>query len=296
MKLPLYSTVNKAGLLYAIRRFKHHEITGMQIRDVLIKPWIKYRLVYMINDACESYITDPLQTLYLFLTGDTGLEGFRYELRSSIKNALNGKFFLFIYSIVYHVRHMACLAHGINTKVLQKSTRVTAQRYAVHILSHDVKKQDNRVQHMYSRLFKMKKAKDAEKKNRKDIKDKKKEGIQDEVLYTAQEDAFSLLHSLIGLNVPISSIIPNYNPFLQFKVPHECSIAIVLYASGEEHPLNNTISNNSFRKLHRFIFPIKDITKAIEITCKVEKYELVFTVKQDDYEADYRCIDFLELR
>lgn len=69
---------------------------------------------------------------------------------------------------------------------------------------------------MYSRLFKKKK----------DRKCKKKEDAYDEVLYTTLEGAFSLLHSLIGLNVPIYSIVPNYNPFLQFKVPYECSIAI----------------------------------------------------------------------
>ncbi|GAA5803304.1 hypothetical protein HPULCUR_008783 [Helicostylum pulchrum] len=293
MQLPFYSVVNKAGLLYAIRRFKHHEITSKLIQDVLIRSWIKYRLIYMIRNTCESYLTDPPQTLYLFLPVNTGLKEF-FSLRLHIEEIFGEKFYLLFNGDVDFTRHVACLALGVNTKVIQKWTRVTERRYAVHILTHDVKKQDTMAQHMYSRLFKKRKTKDNEKKDN-EKKDKKKEDAYDEVLYTTQEGAFSLLHSLVDFNVSTSSIVPNYNPFLQFKVPHACSIAIVLYASREAESSNNTISNNSFRKLHRFIFPIKDITKAIEISCKVEKYELIFTVKQDDYEADYRCIDFLEL-
>ncbi|KAG2234225.1 hypothetical protein INT48_001944 [Thamnidium elegans] len=262
MKLPLSSTVNKAGLLYAMKQFKDYKIITKQIHDVLIRPWIKYRLAYMIKNACETYITSQSEMLCLFFTGDS----INFDiLKPALKNLFDEKIYFSFNSDVDFTRHVACLAHGNNTIVLQKATRVTEQRYAVHILSHDIKRQENMAQHMYK------------------------------IFYTAQEGALTLLHPLIGLNVPVSSIIPNHNFLLQLKVPHECSVAIVLYASGEVEPLDNSISNNNFKKLHRFIFPIKDVTKAIQITCKVERYALVFTVKQDDYEADYRCIDFLEV-
>ncbi|GAA5812330.1 hypothetical protein MFLAVUS_005781 [Mucor flavus] len=269
MQLPVKSAVNKAGILYAMKRFEDYKITNKQIQDVLIIPWIKYR-------ACKSYLTNPSQKLCLFLTDDS------IEFGSRITTG-DPDF----------TRHVACLAHGVEAKVIRKLTRVTERRYAIHILSHDIKRQENMAEHMYSQFFervRIKEEKNKDKKNEKDVQDK-----YYEILYTAQEGALTLLHPLISLNAYVSSIISNLNPYLQFKVPHECSIAIVLYASGEKQSFNNTISNNDFKKLHRFIFPIKDVTKPIEISCNVENYELVFTVKQDDYEADYRCIDYLEL-
>ncbi|GAA5803312.1 hypothetical protein HPULCUR_008791 [Helicostylum pulchrum] len=297
MQLPVNSAVNKVGLLYAIKQFKDYKITNRQIQDILIKPWIKYRLIYMIKKTCDTYITNPSQKLCVFLTSDS-IE-FGNRLYDVLKNYLRNTFDINVYLLfdgdVDFTRQVACLAHGVDNKVLRKSRRVTEQRYAVHILSHDIKRQDHMAEHIYSRLFKKIRTSDEKNKYIKKDEDENENIEYEEVLYTAQEDALTLLHPLIGLNVYASSIIPNHDPFLQFKVPHECSIAIVLYASREAESLNNTISNNNFKKLHRFIFPIKDVTKPIVISCKLERYELVFTVKQDDHEADYRCIDYLEL-
>lgn len=229
MQLPVDSAVNKAGILYAMRRYKDYKITNKQIQDVLIRPWIKYRLIRMIKSACGSYLTNPSKKICLFLTDDSIKFGSRITagsntlhdiLTSNLKSLLDKSVYLLFDSDPDFTRHVACLALGVETKVIRKSTRVTKQRYAIHILTHDIKRQENMAEHMYSQLFETVRI-EGEKK-----KDKKNEDKYYEVLYTAQEGALTLLHPLITLNAYVSSIIPNRNPYLQFKVPHECSIAI----------------------------------------------------------------------
>lgn len=233
MQLPVKSAVNKAGILYAMKRFEDYKITNKQIQDVLIIPWIKYRLIHMIKSACKSYLTNPSQKLCLFLTDDsiefgsritTGSNTLHNILTSNLKSLLDKNVYLLFDSDPDFTRHVACLAHGVEAKVIRKLTRVTERRYAIHILSHDIKRQENMAEHMYSQFFervRIKEEKNKDKKNEKDVQDK-----YYEILYTAQEGALTLLHPLISLNAYVSSIISNLNPYLQFKVPHECSIAI----------------------------------------------------------------------
>lgn len=83
------------------------------------------------------------QTSYLFLNVETGLKEFYSVLRFYLKKIFGENFCFSFYGSVHYARHAACLAHGVNTEVLQKLTRVTEQRYTVNILSHDLKKQDN---------------------------------------------------------------------------------------------------------------------------------------------------------
>jgi hypothetical protein len=53
------------------------------------------------------------------------------------------------------------------------------------------------------------------------------------------------------------------------------------------------ISNNSFRKLHRFIIPVTDTSKPIQFGCLVDNYSILFSVRQAEHKADFRCNDFM---
>ena len=66
----------------------------------------------------------------------------------------------------------------------------------------------------------------------------------------------------------------------------------MIYGS-EEDVLDCSISNPSFKKLHRFIVPVKNASEPIQINWKFQKHSLLFTVKHDDYEEDFDCDDYL---
>lgn len=66
-----------------------------------------------------------------------------------------------------------------------------------------------------------------------------------------------------------------------------------MYSSEDDAQGDNFISNSSFEKMHRFIIPITDITKAITFDFIVEDYSVTIKVKQDKYEADFKCSDLM---
>lgn len=66
----------------------------------------------------------------------------------------------------------------------------------------------------------------------------------------------------------------------------------MLYVSEDQGYQEYSISNSSFKKLHRFIFPIQDPEKSISLSYTCEKQSLLFTLKHDNYEADFRCPEF----
>lgn len=70
---------------------------------------------------------------------------------------------------------------------------------------------------------------------------------------------------------------------------------IVLYASEDDLNEEDYFLNTSSKKLHRFIIPIKDITKPVILTYLVKDYSILFTVKHDEYEADFKYDDLLFL-
>lgn len=68
-----------------------------------------------------------------------------------------------------------------------------------------------------------------------------------------------------------------------------------MYSSKDLGHKDYNISNNSFKKLHRFIFPVKDATKPIVLGYSIEDTSLIINIKQDDYEADFKCQEPLNI-
>ncbi|KAG2212328.1 hypothetical protein INT47_001688 [Mucor saturninus] len=308
----LASDVTYNYVLHNIRRLRFSLITTELIENLMIIPWIKHLLAPAIVNLCATRraktVPDSEVCCLLFTVGEIVetknkglspktvgssvtcasflLDIFNESLESSFAENKGGPI---PHRIIYddspkNGRHMDIVINSILLDTMNIDVKRIARRtYAVHFLSHNVKKPLTP-----QTPFEM---------------------LPGSKLISAEDNL--ALYPLIKKDQDFSDTTKRLNS--NFYVGDECSLAAgknkiialmdkcleikfydtVLYASEDNGNQDNFISNASFKKLHRFIIPIKDASKPIIFTHVVKEYSILFTVKHDGHEADFEYGDLL---
>ncbi|KAG2200128.1 hypothetical protein INT47_012409 [Mucor saturninus] len=310
------------GFEYAINHFKDAVVTSELILSLLIEPYIKFMLAPSIVSTCRRYksfewgrhelcliftgeivetkghglheckLTPPAfqsETWQDFYTGGetyTWADYLFHFLQSSLEKCfLSGVNTNVHFRILYdnrpdYSRHVDCLMNGTIRYSGHKQEYISGEQYALHLLAFDVKPGQPNFSYKVGGMNHDFSDDDTEK-NCVRTKAETVDGVS--------EKGLTCLHPLIEHGNPLVRYNEGVKSILKFVIPYECSIAAVLYSTKETGSPDYNISNNSFKKLHRFIFPVKDATWPIVLSYSIEGLSLIFNIRQADYQADFKC-------